>query len=215
MFDIIEFITRIFKKEKEDGSQKDAKERLRLVLISDRASVSPHLMESLREELVEVISRYMTIDSNQMVMGLERQGKSMALAATIPVVSIRRKNSKDSHSQDEVEKEKPRESAPKREPVVKKAVEVKEQETTKSAEVKEREMVKKPEVKETREKREVRKAKTEEKPAVEVEPEIEDIEQESEDGACRRRARRSSRRSTASPRTRSTSRRTSRRRVTV
>lgn len=93
MFDIVEFISRLFKKENA-GTQNDAKERLRLVLISDRANVSPHIMESLREELIEVISRYMTIDTGSMEMGLERNGKTMALAANIPVVSLKRNKEK-------------------------------------------------------------------------------------------------------------------------
>lgn len=92
--DIVEFFTRIFKKTESDDVGLQAKERLKLVLISDRATVSPHIMESLKEELIEVVSRYMTIDAGSMQMNLERKGKIVALAASIPVVSIKRGNKK-------------------------------------------------------------------------------------------------------------------------
>lgn len=97
MFDIMEFLNRIFKKNGNNGgSGEEAKERLKLVLISDRATVAPHVMESLKEELIQVISRYMTIDTSMMEMGLERKGKEVALAANIPVIGMKRNNRKES-----------------------------------------------------------------------------------------------------------------------
>jgi cell division topological specificity factor len=95
MFDIMEFINRIFKKDSKNGSGEEAKERLKLVLISDRATISPHVMESLKEELIQVISRYMTIDTSMVEMGLERKGKEMALAANIPILGMKRSNRKE------------------------------------------------------------------------------------------------------------------------
>ena len=90
MFDIVEFITSLFKKTDKNDTGLKAKERLKLVLISDRATVSPHIMEALREELLEVISRYMTVDATSVEMGLQRTGNAMALAANIPVISMKR-----------------------------------------------------------------------------------------------------------------------------
>lgn len=90
MFDIVEFITNLFKKNDRIDTGLKAKERLKLVLISDRATVSPHIMEALREELLEVISRYMTVDTASVEMGLQRTGNAMALAANIPVISMKR-----------------------------------------------------------------------------------------------------------------------------
>jgi len=108
--DIIEFFTRIFNKSESDDIGMQAKERLKLVLISDRATVSPHIMESLREELIEVVSRYMTIDKNSMQMNLERKGKAVALAANIPIVSIKRGNKKKKGGNGTTEKQKSREN---------------------------------------------------------------------------------------------------------
>lgn len=84
----MDFINKFFK---EDTSSKDmAVERLRLVLIHDRASVSTGLMESLKEELFEVISKYMEIDESNMEVRLNSGDHSTALVANIPVLKIKR-----------------------------------------------------------------------------------------------------------------------------
>lgn len=92
MFELLNFLQKIFGgggSPKED-TRSAARDRLRLVLVSDRATVAPHLMESLRNDLIEVISRYMEIDVRAMQMGLERHDGAMALAANIPVRSVHR-----------------------------------------------------------------------------------------------------------------------------
>ncbi len=76
---------------KEETSSKDrAVERLRLVLVHDRANVAPGLMETLKEELIEVISKYMDIDEESMEVSLNSGELSASLVANIPVRRIRR-----------------------------------------------------------------------------------------------------------------------------
>lgn len=76
---------------KEETSSKDrAVERLRLVLVHDRANVAPGLMEMLKEELIEVISKYMDIDEDTMEVTLSSGELSASLIANIPVKRIRR-----------------------------------------------------------------------------------------------------------------------------
>lgn len=67
-----------------------AKERLQLVLVHDRASVSPDMLEALKNDLIEVISRYMDIDQSSTEVNLEHDEGSTALVASIPVRSMRR-----------------------------------------------------------------------------------------------------------------------------
>jgi cell division topological specificity factor len=84
----VELISKFFK---EETSSKDtAVERLRLVLVHDRANVSPGLMETLKEELIQVISKYMDIDEDAMEIRLNSGDLSSALIASIPVKRIRR-----------------------------------------------------------------------------------------------------------------------------
>ncbi|NLN88099.1 MAG: cell division topological specificity factor MinE [Syntrophomonadaceae bacterium] len=85
---MIDFISRLFNK---DTSSKDvARERLRLVLIHDRSTVSPELIGALKADLIEVIQQYMDIDVESLIVNLENDDDTMALIANIPVRSLKR-----------------------------------------------------------------------------------------------------------------------------
>ncbi|MGI6149187.1 MAG: cell division topological specificity factor MinE [Limnochordia bacterium] len=73
-----------------DGSKTKAKERLRLVLVHDRSSLSPGLLDSLKEELIQVISKYMEIDESGLEVNLDQSDDSVALVANIPVKNVKR-----------------------------------------------------------------------------------------------------------------------------
>ncbi|SCN21734.1 Cell division topological specificity factor [Clostridium sp. N3C] len=71
-------------------SSKDvAKDRLRLILINDRSSLSPEVLESIRREILEVISKYVEIDNSEVEIALTRtddeEGNLPALVANIPI----------------------------------------------------------------------------------------------------------------------------------
>ncbi len=87
---MMDFFARIFGKDS-NSSKNIAKERLKLVLIHDRASVSPNLVQSLKEDLIKVISNYMDIDENALEVNLENHDNQVALIANIPVKSMKRK----------------------------------------------------------------------------------------------------------------------------
>lgn len=73
-----------------DQSKEKAKERLRLVLVHDRASLSPGLVDSLKEELIEVITKYMDIDEAGLEVNFDESDDSVALIANIPVKNVKR-----------------------------------------------------------------------------------------------------------------------------
>ena len=76
--------------QKARASRDVAMERLRLVLVHDRAMVSPALLELLKSEMVEVISRYLEIDEDGMEVRLSASDQMAALVASIPVRRVRR-----------------------------------------------------------------------------------------------------------------------------
>ena len=85
---MIDFISKLFNK---DSTSKDvARERLRLVLIHDRSTVSPELISALKADLIEVIQQYMDIDVESLIVNLENEDDTMALIANIPVRSLKR-----------------------------------------------------------------------------------------------------------------------------
>lgn len=86
---MLDFITRIFNREG-TASKNIAKERLRLVLVHDRASVSPQLLQALKEDLIKVISNYMVIDEEALEVNLENSENQVALIANIPIKSMKR-----------------------------------------------------------------------------------------------------------------------------
>ena len=76
---------------RENSASKDiAKERLRLVLVHDRASVSPQIMEAMRDDLIKVISKYMEINESDMEFSLTNDKSAVALIANIPVQRMKR-----------------------------------------------------------------------------------------------------------------------------
>lgn len=84
MFDVI---MKIFgKNEKKSGQI--AKERLQVVLIHDRASVSPEMMEQLKNDIIAVISKYMAVDKSTMEISIANDDDSVALIANIPIQSL-------------------------------------------------------------------------------------------------------------------------------
>ena len=71
-----------------ESSGSVARKRLQLVIINDRASVSPEIMDHMRAEIIQVISKYMYIDTQEMEFALENENDTMALVVNIPVVSV-------------------------------------------------------------------------------------------------------------------------------
>ncbi|MER3536970.1 MAG: cell division topological specificity factor MinE [Thermus sp.] len=68
------------------GKSKDkAKERLKLVLAYDRASLPPGLVEALKQDLLEVLKRYFPAHEEGLSVALEERGGRMVLVADIPL----------------------------------------------------------------------------------------------------------------------------------
>ncbi|MBQ1621177.1 cell division topological specificity factor MinE [Selenomonas bovis] len=74
---------------KKEPSGKVARDRLKVVLIHDRASVSPEIMEHLKHDILEVVARYLDIRPQEMNITLADDEDSVALVANIPVTNMR------------------------------------------------------------------------------------------------------------------------------
>ncbi|MCA9739974.1 MAG: cell division topological specificity factor MinE [Deferribacteres bacterium] len=70
-------------------SKESAKKRLQLVLMHDRASINPQLLDKLKEELLQVIEKYVEIDTSGMEISLDGDKRTVALVANIPIKGTR------------------------------------------------------------------------------------------------------------------------------
>jgi cell division topological specificity factor len=68
-----------------------AKERLKLVLINDRTDLSTEELETLKNELLEVISRHIDIDPTAVNITMAKEGREQRLLADIPLKPSTRK----------------------------------------------------------------------------------------------------------------------------
>ncbi len=74
------------------SSANNAKERLQLVLIHDRTDLTPAQLESLKDDLIATISRYIEIDPTAVHINMAQEGREQRLVADIPLKSaIRRR----------------------------------------------------------------------------------------------------------------------------
>lgn len=91
---IVNFLKNFQRKDKDAVSKEKAKERLQLVLMQDRASVSPDFFEMMKKEIIDVIKKYIEIDEETLEVQLTRgfegnDGAGPALYANIPIKNIK------------------------------------------------------------------------------------------------------------------------------
>ena len=112
---ILNFLKNLVKKEKSKESSDTAKERLHLVLMQDRANVSADFLELMKQEIIEVIKKYIDVDEEAIDVHLTNKSNddgtvgAPALYANIPIVTIkneaRKLNVPDKKEEEEKSKE--------------------------------------------------------------------------------------------------------------
>ena len=79
-------ITNLFKKE---NSKDDAKNRLKLVLIQDRAMLPSGVLENIKDDILKVLSKYVEIEKSKLNIDIcpyEEDPRKIALVANIPIL---------------------------------------------------------------------------------------------------------------------------------
>ena len=69
-----------------ESAKETACNRLRVVLMQDRTNLTPELMERMRREMVDLLSKYVEMDKDALELNLEQDGDQVALMLSIPVI---------------------------------------------------------------------------------------------------------------------------------
>lgn len=110
---VINFFKKIGRKDQIEEKSKDtAKERLHLVLMQDRANVSADFLDMMRQEIIEVIKKYIDVDEKDIDVRLTNKTNedgtmgAPALYANIPIAGIREEMKKEKNIEKETEEKK-------------------------------------------------------------------------------------------------------------
>ena len=76
----------IFQIEKSENTSTDATNRLKVILMHDRTKLDPLIMSKMREELIEVFSKYVVINKEELEIDLGNNGDAAALMLNIPII---------------------------------------------------------------------------------------------------------------------------------
>ncbi len=92
---IVNFFRSLGKSKNENKSKDAAKERLHLVLMQDRANISADFLALMKQEIIEVIKKYIDVDDNAIDVRLTNKSNedgttgAPVLYANIPIVSVK------------------------------------------------------------------------------------------------------------------------------
>ncbi len=110
---VINFFKKIGRRDQIEEKSKDtAKERLHLVLMQDRANVSADFLDMMRQEIIEVIKKYIDVDEKDIDVRLTNKTNedgtmgAPALYANIPIAGIREEMKKEKNIEKETEEKK-------------------------------------------------------------------------------------------------------------
>lgn len=73
-----------------NSSRDHAKSRLKLIIAHDRASINPEMMQAMREEILDVVARYVDVNREEMEFCLSNDQRMTSLTANLPIRQIKR-----------------------------------------------------------------------------------------------------------------------------
>ena len=103
---VLGFFRQTDTEQEKESTKETACNRLRVVLMQDRTNLTPELMERMRREMVDLLSKYVEMDKDALELNLEQDGDQVALMLSIPVIRAKdeeeiKKESEENETEEE------------------------------------------------------------------------------------------------------------------
>jgi len=85
---LLEMVEQVFSRP-QASSRTQARQRLKLILAHDRADLSPAMMEAMRQDILQVVSRYVELDPVGLEFDLTAVQGNTALIANLPIRRVK------------------------------------------------------------------------------------------------------------------------------
>lgn len=82
----------LFPWNKNANSRDNAKSRLKLIIAHDRACINSDMLKAMREEILDVVARYVEVDREEMQFSLSNDQRMTSLTANLPIRQVKRIN---------------------------------------------------------------------------------------------------------------------------
>lgn len=84
-----DLLERLFPWKHAINSREQVKRRLKLAIAYDRAGLNPQMLDRMKQEILEVVSRYVELDSEELEFSIENSDRATALIANLPIRRVK------------------------------------------------------------------------------------------------------------------------------